>query len=252
MPPQTTSLSPPVDDRPGGGRRGVLRVVLLGVVLAGALAGVYFSPLRPWLADTERVRRAIGSMGVWAYPACVVLVAVLVACGTPRLLFAAIGPMVLGFWWGLALTQLGALLGYYAVFLFVRWGGREWVMHRWPRLGRWGELLRDQGVGGVILIRQIPMHGTLINLCLGLSGVTHAQFLVGSAIGILPEAIPVSLVGAGLVRGSVRESLPYLVAGVIAFVVLWIACARGLRTLRKTRGGAELISEVTSSQGASN
>jgi uncharacterized membrane protein YdjX (TVP38/TMEM64 family) len=160
--------------------------------------------------------------------------------------------MVLGFWWGLALTQLGALIGYYAVFLFVRWGGRDWVMHRWPRLRRWAELLQDQGLFGVILIRQIPIHGTLTNLCLGLSGVKHYQFLIGTGIGLLPEAVPVALIGAGLVSSSLKDSAPYLIAAAIAFVVIWIACARAIRAMRKTRTGAALIAEVTSGDGATD
>jgi uncharacterized membrane protein YdjX (TVP38/TMEM64 family) len=227
-------------------RRALLRTIVLFVVLAGALAVVYFSPIRPWLQDTAAVRRSIAALGPWAYPACILAAAVLVACGTPRLLIAAVGAMVFGFWWGLALTQTGALIGYYAIFLFVRWGGRDWVMHRWPRLRRWADLLKDQGIPGVILIRQIPIHGTLTNLCLGLSGIKHHQFLIGSGLGLLPEAIPIALIGAGLVRGSFKDAVPYLIAAIIVFALVGLICARAFRAMRNTREGAALINEVTS------
>jgi uncharacterized membrane protein YdjX (TVP38/TMEM64 family) len=232
-------------------RRASLRALLLGVVLAGVVVAFYFSPLRPWLGDAGAVRRTLASLGPWAYPACVLGVAVLVACGAPRLLFAALGAMVLGFWWGLALTQVGALIGYYAVFLFVRWGGREWVLRRWPSMRRWADLIRDQGVVGVLLMRQLPVHGTLVNLCLGLSGVKHRQFLAGSALGILPEAVPVALVGAGLVRPSLKDAAPYIAAAAVAFAIVWIACARAIRALRATRAGSALLSEVAPTHGAS-
>jgi uncharacterized membrane protein YdjX (TVP38/TMEM64 family) len=234
--------------------RAIVRPLVLGLVLAGAAAAFYFSPLRPWLGDTGAVRRTLASLGAWAYPSCVLGVAVLVACGAPRLVLTALGAMVLGFWWGLALTQLGALVGYYGVFLFVRWGGRDWVMRRWPRLCRWAGLIQDQGVMGVLLMRQLPAHGTLINLCLGLSGVKHRDFLIGSAIGILPEAVPVALIGAGLVRSSFRETVPYLVAATVALAAIWIGCARALRR-RSLRGGvltSALAAQVTAANGVTH
>ena len=254
MEPPIASAQPDGVPAPPPARRALLRSIILVVVLAGAFALVYFSPLRAWLRDTAAVRRSIDAMGPWAYPACILAAAVLVACGTPRLLIAAVGAMVFGFWWGLALTQTGALIGYYAIFLFVRWGGRDWVMHRWPRLRRWADLLKDQGILGVVLIRQIPVHGTLTNLCLGLSGIRHHQFLIGSGIGLLPEAVPIALIGAGLVRGSFKDAVPYLIAAVIVFALVGLICARAFKALRNTREGAALINDVTSTStnGASN
>ena len=247
---QTPTDPSPVDAPRVGGRRAAIRIAVIGVVLVGLATAFYFSPIRPWLADTDAVRRKLAAMGWWAYPACVLGVAVMVGCGAPRLLFAAVGAMVLGLWWGLLLTQLGALIGYYGVFCFVRWGGGDWVVQRWPRVRRWAELLRGQGVLGVVLVRQIPIHGTLLNMCLGLSGVKHRHFLIGSAIGLIPEAVPVGLVGAGLARSSLKESAAYLALAFVVFVVVGVICARALRKWKQTREGAELIDEVTSSEGA--
>jgi len=94
------------------------------------------------------------------------------------------------------------------------------------------DTIQDQGVAGVILARQIPIHGTLINFCLGLSRVKHRHFLIGTAIGMLPEAIPVALVGAGLVKSSFKESAGVLGLAVVAFVLLWIGSAYAFRRLR--------------------
>jgi uncharacterized membrane protein YdjX (TVP38/TMEM64 family) len=127
------------------------------------------------------------------------------------------------------------LLGYYAAFCFIRWGGGDWVTHRRPRLRAIADTIQDQGIVGVVLARQIPLHGTLINLCLGLSRVKHRHFLIGSAIGLLPEAIPVALVGAGIVKSSIKESAGVLGLAVIAFVLLWIGSGYALRRLRNRR-----------------
>jgi uncharacterized membrane protein YdjX (TVP38/TMEM64 family) len=139
----------------------------------------------------------------------------------------------LGFWLVLLITLLGTVLGHYAFFLFIRWGGREWVLHRWPKLRKWAQMIREQGVIGVILVRQIPAHSMLINLCLGLSHVKHRHFLLGTAIGVIPEAIPATLVGAGLVKASLKDSAGYLGVAAAAVAVLWITGSFVLRAMRK-------------------
>ena len=237
-------LDPPPVSPESHTSRGVLRPLLLAALLVGAIAAVYLSPLRAWLQDAPRIRQSLSSLGLWAYPACVLAVAILVGCGVPRLLLCGIGAMVFGFWRGLLLTQAGALLGCYAIFLAVRWGGREWVLHRWPNLRRWADTLHDHGVVGVILIRQVPLHGTFTNLCLGLSGVRHRHFIIGTAIGLLPEAVPVALVGAGLARASLRDSASYIAAAALAFAAIWVASTYALRALRRSRAAAALSSNL--------
>ncbi len=100
-------------------------------------------------------------------------------------------------------------------------------------------------MAGVILARQIPIHGTLINFCLGLSRVKHRHFLIGTAIGMLPEAIPVALVGAGLVKSSLKESAGVLGLAVVAFVLLWMGSAYAFRRLRsRPRSGQGACSRL--------
>jgi uncharacterized membrane protein YdjX (TVP38/TMEM64 family) len=195
------------------------------------------SPVRALLKDTVRLRQMIQAMGPLAYPVCLIVSAVLIGSGFPRLLLCGVASMVLGFGWGLGLTQGGALLGYYAVFCFIRWGGGDWISHKRPRLRAIADTIQDQGVVGVILARQIPLHGTLINFCLGLSRVKHRHFLIGTAIGMLPEAVPVALVGAGLVKSSFNESAGVLGLAVVAFLLLWIGSAYAFRRLRDRQRG---------------
>lgn len=230
----------------GSKKRGYLRVLIVCCALFGAMALVYLSPIKAWLKDLNHLRELLRRFGLFAYPISVAIVGILVGCGIPRLVFCAIGGVLLGFWWGLIVTTLGTLLGYYAVFVFVRWGGRDWVLHRWPKLKKFAEAIHDHGVIGIVLVRQLPIHGTLTNLCLGLSHVRHRQFLIGTAIGLLPEAIPVTLVGAGLVKSSMKDSAVYIVAAVIVFGLIWLGCAYAFKRLRATREGAAALAEVQS------
>jgi uncharacterized membrane protein YdjX (TVP38/TMEM64 family) len=220
----------------GPAKRPIVRAIVLLAVLIAAVAAVHLSPLRAIITDTQRLRQMLESMGAWAYPVCLIASAILVGCGFPRLILCGVASALLGWRWGLALTQAGALLGYYAVFCFIRWGGGDWISHKRPRLRAIADTIQDQGIAGVVLARQIPLHGTLINLCLGLSRVKHRHFLIGTLIGLLPEAVPVALVGAGLVTSSLQDGAGLLALAAGAFALLWIFSGYMLRQRRRGRG----------------
>jgi uncharacterized membrane protein YdjX (TVP38/TMEM64 family) len=153
--------------------------------------------------------------------------------------------MTLGFWSGLLIAECGTVLGYYCVFLFIRWGGREWALHRWPKLQKWADGVKDQGLLGVILLRQVPIHGTLINLGLGISRIKHWHFVLGTAIGVIPESIPATLVGTGLGKGSAKMLGIYLAAAVVAFALIWLGCAWGMRAMRRNRLATTILENET-------
>jgi uncharacterized membrane protein YdjX (TVP38/TMEM64 family) len=230
---------------PHGKKFGALaRVLLIVGVLVAATLAIHLTPVRDWLGDVDRLRDRLHGLGTWVYPLSVIAIAILIACGIPRLLFCAVGGAIFGFWIGLLITQIGTVLGHYGMFLFMRWGGREWALGRWPKLRRLAELVENQGVMGVILLRQLPVHSALTNLCLGLSHLKHRQFLIGSAIGILPEAIPATLIGAGLVKASLKDSAGYIAIAAAAFALIWIVCTRAFKKIRNTAAGADLVKGI--------
>lgn len=218
------------------------RLLLMAAVLVGAALVVHLTPIRAWLADAERVRTTLTELGAWVYPVSILAVAMLVACGVPRLILCGVGGAVFGFWIGLLVTQIGSLMGHYVVFLFIRWAGRDWVLQRWPKLRKWAEMIHDQGIVGVFLVRQLPGHAMLANMCLGLSHVKHVDFLIGTLIGLLPEAIPATLIGAGLVKASLMDSAGYLVLAGVALAVIWIVCGYTIRSMRKEAASSEVES----------
>ena len=224
---------------PPSGRMPLLRIALLCLVLATAIGVVYLSPIGAWLKDKDALRTTLDALGIWAFPLFILAVAGLVAGGMPRLLFCGLGGWLFGFWTALLLNETATLLAYYGVFLFVRWGGRDWVLHKWPKLQRWADTIQKQGTLGVILVRQVPVHGTLINLCLGLSRLRHRDFLLGTAIGIIPEAIPATLIGAGLASANLKRSVTLIVLAVVCFVVIGLACRYLIR--RRSNAAVESL-----------
>jgi uncharacterized membrane protein YdjX (TVP38/TMEM64 family) len=236
-----------VERKPRGGHR---RAFLLAAVLLATGLLAYFVPIRNWHQDAGQLRNAIASAGIWVYPAGIAAVAILVACGVPRLVMCGLAGMTLGFWWGLAVVQTGSLLGYYGVFLFIRWGGRDWALRHWPALRKWADLVHDHGTLGVLLIRQLPIHGGIVNLALGLSNVKHRHYLLGTLLGSLPEAIPATLAGAGLVRPSIQATASYLAIAMAALAIIWIGCGYLLKALRNSRAGAEILADAETLKGA--
>jgi len=213
---QTHSAKPRIADSP------LKPLIMLGVVAALFLL-IYITPVRNYLGNIQSVKWWLLSLG-WLGPAVWMgIVFMLVAAGTPRLLFCPISGLAFGFWHGLLWTQVPTLAGYYALFLFVRWGGRDFVLRRWPRVGRLKGRFHGHSTALLVFaVRQIPMSGLIINFLLGLSPIRHRHFLLGTAFGILPEAIPFTLVASGTFKLASQNTPLYVGAAV---VLLLFVCA---------------------------
>ena len=221
---------PQETNRPASPGRAALKILLQLLLLGGSVFIIYLPPVREQLVRVQEISDYLISLG-WAAPLVFVpAVAILVAVGVPRLLLCPIGGMAFGFWRGLVLTQLGTVLGFYGTFLFVRWNGRDMILRKWPRLKRYTEFSRRKGIVTVLLIRQLPITGFYINLLLGLLPLTHADFLLGTIIGILPEAVPATLVGSSAVHLSSKQSLLYTGLAIAALILVWTCSGRMLRS----------------------
>ena len=199
-----------------------LRKPLITLAVVGAALGlVYFTPVRDYLGNIQNVKSWLLSLG-WMGPAAWMgIVFLLVAAGMPRLLFCPVGGLAFGFWYGLLWTQVATLAGYYVLFSFVRWGGRDFVLRHWPRLGRLNVPLHGHSATLLVFaMRQLPISGLIINFLLGLSPVRHRHFVFGTAFGILPEAIPFTLVASGVLKLSGRNTPLYVVAALGMFLLV--------------------------------
>jgi uncharacterized membrane protein YdjX (TVP38/TMEM64 family) len=207
-------------------RRTLLKAgALLSAVLLGALL-YRFTPLRESLEPAGRVAawvRATGWTGVLAFLAASTA---LVFLGVPRLLFCPFAGALYGFWGGLALSVVAPTTSYFTTFLLVRGrrSGRRPV--RLPR--RLAFLSRNPGFTGVVLARLIPLPGMMITLALSLSKVSRTAYLAGTAVGLIPEAAPLVLLGGGLLHPGPKNYLHF--AAIALFVVVGFGFA--LRQLR--------------------
>ncbi|HTL15972.1 MAG TPA: VTT domain-containing protein, partial [Patescibacteria group bacterium] len=172
-------------------------------------------------------------------------VAVLVALGFSRLVLCIVAGMALGFWPGLLWAQLGTLVGNYVLFILTRALGREWAERLIGDRPAFRTVVQQRGAVGVILARQLPVPGFFVNLACALLPIRHLDFLIGTAIGQLPQAIPVTLIGAGVLQASLTRSIS-LITLAIAAAVLAGLCLRYFlnRTARQVSAHTQETDEI--------
>lgn len=193
------------------------------ILLAGATAVFflfYFTPIGEITRDIHKLRAFLAGDDFWAEATYTVLVTGLVALGTPRLIFYVLGGLAFGFWQGLLLAQVGAVIGSYLTFWAVRHGGRGWLERRFGSHRFFGKTFRVRSsVKAVVLIRQLPLTSVMINSGLALSKVRARVFVLGTFIGYLPQGIIATLIGSGVVDQGATEGLGKLLAAGIVLTI---------------------------------
>jgi len=123
------------------------------------------------------------------------------------------------------LMQCATLGGSYLTFLFMRWAGAQWAIRTLERHAVVRALTRNHTPLSVFMVRQLPIHGLVMNAALAASAVSHRDFLLGSFFGFLPQGIVVTLIGSGICKpndprlASVQLLLALLCAVLVAAMI---------------------------------
>lgn len=191
MPEQTTDRPPVADDR----WRAWLRIALFALLVVG-VGGALLVSGGP-TAALESIRSAVDRAGVWGpllFVAAYVVLTVLLVPGSPLTIAAGVlfGPVL-----GTVLVVVGATLGATGAFLWGRHLGRDAVAaltgDRFDRVDGW---LRDRGMLAVLYVRLVPLLPfNLLNPVAGVTGVTLRDFVVGTAVGIIPGSFAFAALG---------------------------------------------------------
>ena len=101
-----------------------------------------------------------------------------------------------------------------------------------PRVARVEDLLRRQGLVAVVVARVTPVVPfTIVNYGAGVSAVSMRDFLLGTAIGILPGTVGYAALGAS----GGQDATTFVVAGAVAAVLLVGSVLLGRRLARSQR-----------------
>ncbi|WP_226381402.1 TVP38/TMEM64 family protein [Falsiroseomonas ponticola] len=212
------------------------------VLAAGLLAGGALLREMGGVPGTAWVDSTIRDEGIWGEVVFVAVGAAITAIGVPRQSLAFLGGYAFGTVLGTALALLAQVIGCAAAHAWARALGREWAERRME--GRFGHRLRPlrdalaaNPFSATLALRLLPVGNNLaLNLLAGMAGIGLGPFVLGSAIGYLPQTVVFALLGKGIrVEGAWQLGL--------AAVLLAVSVALGLWLLRRHRAGRVMDEE---------
>jgi uncharacterized membrane protein YdjX (TVP38/TMEM64 family) len=183
------------------------RIIGLIVGVAAFMLVAHETPLKAWITNIQAWKQYIREVGWLAHLGFAAASACAVMLGVPRLPLCAAAGLLFGFAEGLLLSLLGTLTGSYGAFVFARLSGRRAVQRRATALPLLKTLLARPSLTRVFWVRQLMLPGVLLNVMLGVSDVGHRVFVLGTALGYLPMNAAFSLVGSGLGKGAITQTL---------------------------------------------
>lgn len=210
-----------------------LVVLLVAAAVVASMVG---------LPDPAQLRADIEAVGPLA-PALFVLVYSLVTLAPlPKNVFAVAAGLMFGLVVGVAVVLVAAMIGALAAFGLGRLLGRDAVERiTGTRVARVDDLLRRRGMLAVLGVRLVPvLPFTAINYAAGLTAVRLRDYVVGTALGMVPGTISFTALG---VYGSTPASWPFVLA-----VVALVALTAGAAVLVRRRGSGR-TQDATESAG---
>jgi uncharacterized membrane protein YdjX (TVP38/TMEM64 family) len=205
------------------------RLRLLGLALALVIASGLV-----WLllgGDLDTVRSLVESTGAWGPVVYVVLHVLLTLVPVSKNLLAGVAGALFGFTGGIALSWVGSVVSALVGFAVARRLGREAVAEMTgPRISRVEDVLRHQGVVAVLVARLTPvLPFTVVNYGAGVSAVSLRDYLVGTAVGVLPGSVGYAALGASATAGAAV----FVASGVVGAVLFVGSILVGRRMARR-------------------
>ncbi len=146
----------------------------------------------------------------------------------PATLLTIASGLVFGPWLGILLTLIGENASANFAFRVARWLGHGVVEDRKPgRMQRWDERIRENAVTSVLLMRLLYLPFDAVNYGCGLTSMRQRDFMIGTAVGIVPGLVSFVLLGGAGAAGV--EHRLWIFAGAFFFFVLGLIIARAVR-----------------------
>lgn len=212
-----------------------VRLRLLGLVLSVAIASALV-----WIViggDLDAVQSAVESTGPWGPVAYVALHVLLTLVPVSKNLLSGVAGALFGLAGGIALSWVASMVSAAVTFAIARRLGRAAVASMTgPRIDRVEEIMRQQGLLAVIIARVTPvLPFTVVNYGAGVSAVTTRDFMLGTAVGIIPGTVGYAALGAS----AGRDATTFVLAGVFAAALLGGSLLLGWRATRRPSGSAQ-------------
>lgn len=186
-------------------RRAVLRMAALLLILGIGtflsfrhdLFGIDHGP------DLARTVRELGELR-GAAPLFILLYAVAATVGLPGTILTLAGGAIFGVVVGSLLNWIGATAGATGAYVFGRWLGRDSLRELLgDRAGKVNTLAADHGFWTILRLRLIPLVPfNALNLGAGAAGVRLRDYVLATALGILPGTVVYTYFADVLLEGA--------------------------------------------------
>lgn len=216
-------------------RRGIiLRVSALALAV---IAFVVIETQLGFPSGTD-VRGYFRDLGWTALPAFAAFYAAATLLPLPKAVCTIAGGAVFGFWAGLVVVLIGAIVGSTGAFAGARWLGRNSIRGlSADRVRRLDDQIGKRGFVTVLLARLVPIIPfTTINYLFGLTAVTLRSYVTATAVGIVPGTAVYVAVGA---YGFSPGSWPFAIAvgGVVVLSIIGVIHTRRVRAAERISSG---------------
>lgn len=215
--PQVSPATAPALDT----KRILIKAIIL-LVLAVSGMVIFSTPaLRQYFDKAGPIAEWFNKQGALGVVGFILGCSLVILFGFPRLLLCPIAGALYGFWMGLLVSIISSMISYYVAFIWIR-GREHHGLSRAALPKQLAFLTGDPGISGVMIGRCVPAPGMLVTMALALSNVSTSSYLLGSAIGLIPEAVPFVIVGTGIMHSTKGEKLAQMFGfGCIAVVGAW-------------------------------
>ncbi|HEY8613914.1 MAG TPA: VTT domain-containing protein, partial [Roseomonas sp.] len=189
------------------------------------------TPLAGYMTP-DAMRGALTAGGAWGPAVSIGLFLLLGFVAFPVNVLILGTAAAFGTWPGLAYAAVGAMISAGATY----WLGRRLgpgLLRRvlGPRINRVSQAVNRNGILAVTTIRLLPVAPfTLVNLVAGAMRIRFLDYMVGTALGLLPGIALLSLVGEGLSR-ILENPTPRNIGMLVLVLGAWGAVTWGLQTL---------------------
>jgi len=212
--------------------------LLAGVAIA-ALLLFGFSRLGLGLGDIAgRIGVGIESLAgsPWRLPLVLIMFVVGSVLAVPILALIGATVVTLGPVLGFIASAVGTLLAASATFGIGRLVGRK-PLHRWlgTKLDALEQRVAKRGVIAIALVRKVPVAPfTLVNMLIGALGIRYRDFMLGTALGMLPGIAAFAFVSQTAIDAW-REPTPQNITLIAGAIAVWLAVVFGIQWVLNRR-----------------
>ena len=211
-------------------RRDLIQIIVLLSVVAGLTALWQFTPLgdrldpqrladwaAPWRDDPAALLYVVGVhaiLGLLGFPITMLVLATVLVFGAPLgMAYSWVG--------GLANATSGYVLGLVIT--------RPTLLEHLDRSGAVRRILARHGVLSVIVLRNLPIGPFIVvNVLSGATRVRYTDYILGTAIGIIPPLLVVTL-GAQRFLNALQHPGPKSLAALAATIIIVVLALAWLR-----------------------